>query len=283
MDPISSFPSRLATIAGLNQGLYATAALPAGTIVARFEGPVVPWRDVPATEVRYALLVRDDEWLVPTSNARYINHSCAPNCRIDESLAVVTTRAVACDEHLTIRYDALTMAEWVKDPRSYFWDDRWSFDCRCGAPGCVSRVDRYRILRYENPAPVVPAPKLRLSPAPGKGRGVFAVAPIAEGEIFERAPVIISPDTEWANLEKTTLYHYCFAWGPQLEHTAIGLGYASLYNHSYTPNATYIRQLEDLLIHFIALRNIAAGEELTVNYNNNPASREPVWFDVHGT
>jgi hypothetical protein len=27
----------------------------------------------------------------------------------------------------------------------YFWDERWSFDCDCGAPGCVGRVDRYRV------------------------------------------------------------------------------------------------------------------------------------------
>src|SRR5476651_980811 len=98
---ISSFPSRLAAIAGFNQGLVAAAELPAGTVVARFEGPVVPWRDVPAAEARHALLLQGDEWLVPTSDARYVNHSCAPNCRIDEALAVVTTRAVASGEQLS--------------------------------------------------------------------------------------------------------------------------------------------------------------------------------------
>ncbi len=281
--PITSFPSRLACITDCGQGLVSTTVLPPGTTVARFEGPVIPWKEVAEDQVRYALLLRDDEWLIPTSDARYINHSCDPNCSLDDSLSVVTTRPIDAGEQLTISYNMLSLAEWLRAPQFYFWDERWSFDCHCGAPDCSKRVDRYRIRHYENPKPVVPGTKLRLAVVPGKGRGVLATAAIKAGEIFERAPIIISPDHEWPDLEKTSLFHYCFAWGPKLEHAAIGLGYASLYNHSYTPNATYIRQTEDLLIHFVALRDIASGEEITVNYNNDPHSQEPVWFDVKGT
>ena len=280
MTETNSFPSRPVPIGPQHQGLVATADLPAGTAVARFEGPVVPWGEVPAAEICYALLLQGDVWMIPASSARYMNHSCAPNCRIDGTLTAVTTRPVAQDEPLTIRYDALTMSDWVRTPQSYFWDDRWSFDCMCGAPECVGRVDRYRIRGYELPAPVIPATKLRLAQVPGLGRGVFATAPITAGEVFERAPVIVSPAAEWPNLEKTVIFDYCFAWGPKLEHTAIGLGFASFYNHSYTPNATYVRQLDDLLIELVALRDIATGEELTVNYNNDPSCRAPLWFPV---
>jgi hypothetical protein len=279
----SAFPSRLVTISDSNRGLFATAALPAGTTIARFEGPIVPWRDVPAAEVCHAVLLQGDDWLVPTSDARYVNHSCDPNCTVDDSLAIVTTRPVADGEQLTFSYDTLSMAEFMAAPPCYFWDARWSFDCRCGAPACVGRIDRYRILRYGNDTPVTPAAKLRLALSPGKGRGVFATAPIAAGEIFERAPVIVSPDTEWAHLEKTVLFHFSFCWGSNLEHAAIALGYASLYNHSFAPNARYRLQLDDHLIHFVALRAIAPGEEITVNYNGDPADREPVWFDVKET
>lgn len=280
MDLPSLFPSRLARTAGSGQGLFATAALPAGTIVARFEGPIVPWREVPAAEVCHAVLLEGDDWLVPISEARYVNHSCAPNCTVDDSLAVVTTQPVAADGELTISYDTLTMDEWASAPQSYFWDERWSFDCRCGAPTCVGRVERYRILRYGDDTPVVPGGKLRLGLAAGRGRGVFATASIVAGEVFERAPVIVSPAAEWPALEKTVLYHYTFSWGADLEHAAIGLGYASLYNHSFAPNARYLLRLDDHLIHFVALREISAGEEITINYNGEPADRDPVWFDV---
>jgi hypothetical protein len=262
------------------RGLVAAEDVPIGTPVARFEGPIVNWRDVPPAEVCYALLLQDDDWLLPRTDARYINHSCAPNCRVDDTLSVVTIRAIATGEQFTLSYDTLAMAEYLQAPQHYFWDSRWSFDCCCGEPGCVGRIDRYRIRSYDDPEPLTPGAKIRLGAAPGKGRGVFATAPIARGEIIERAPVLVSPADEWSHVEKTVLYHYCFAWGPQLEHAAIGLGYASLYNHSYTPNAVYLRHLEDLLIHFVALHDIAPGEQITVNYNNDPANQEPVWFEV---
>lgn len=272
--------TRVAILPDGQRGLVATEDLAAGEPVARFEGPVVRWRDVPPEEVCYAMLLQDEDWLLPQNEARYINHSCAPNCRVDDSLAVVTTRQVLAGEQITLCYDTMTMAEFVRAPQHYFWDPRWTFDCHCGTPHCVGKVDRYRIRRYDDPDPVTPGAKIRLGAAPGLGRGVFATAHISRGEMIERAPVLVSPADEWSHVEKTILYHYSFVWGPQLEHAAIGLGYASFYNHSYTPNAVYIRQLDDLLIDFVALRDIACGEQITVNYNNDPASQEPLWFEV---
>lgn len=278
--PSHPFPSRVSSVPGRDQGLFATTALAVGTTVERFAGPTVLWRDVPVSEVCHAILLEGEEWMVPTTAARFINHSCAPNCTVDDTLAVVTLRAVADGEELTFSYDSVTMAEWLAAPSSFFWDARWTFKCRCGAPACVGHVDRYRVRGYENSTPVTPGTKLRLGPVPGKGRGVFATAPIAAGELFERAPVIISPDTEWPDLEKTQLYHYCFEWGPEHTHTAIALGYASLYNHSFTPSARYLLQLDEHLIHFVALRDIAAGEEIVMNYNGEPTDLTPVWFEL---
>jgi hypothetical protein len=160
--------------------------LAVGTTVERFAGPTVLWRDVPVSEVCHAILLEGEEWMVPTTAARFINHSCAPNCTVDDTLAVITLRAIADGEELTFSYDSVTMAEWLAAPSSFFWDARWTFKCRCGAPACVGHVDRYRVHGYENPTPVTPGTKLRLGPVPGKGRGVFATAPIAAGELFER-------------------------------------------------------------------------------------------------
>ncbi|WP_366524511.1 SET domain-containing protein-lysine N-methyltransferase [Nannocystis sp.] len=128
-----------------SRGVLATADLAAGTVVGRFEGPVVPWSEVPLAEVCYVIQVRDDGWMIPRSSARFINHSCAPNCALDTTFTLRTLRPVATGEQLTFSYDALTIAEWRRAPECYFWDERWSFDCYCGAPNCVRRVDRYRI------------------------------------------------------------------------------------------------------------------------------------------
>ena len=35
-----------------------------------------------------------------------------------------------------------------------------------------------------------------------------------------------------------------------------------------------------MVVQFKALRDIAAGEEITVNYNREPQDRSPVWFEV---
>ena len=49
-------------------------------------------------------------------------------------------------------------------------------------------------------------------------------------------------------------------------------------NHSCNPNAFMQTVRGHLLV--LALRDIAPGEEITVNYNGEPRSRKAVWFDV---
>jgi hypothetical protein len=46
------------------------------------------------------------------------------------------------------------------------------------------------------------------------------------------------------------------------------LGFGSLYNHSYTPNATYVKKPDERVVEFVALQDIGSSEEITVNYNN---------------
>lgn len=119
----------------------------------------------------------------------------------------------------------------------------------------------------------------RVATVPGKGRGVVANRAIARGEVVERSPVIVVPPEQCESLEKTILDVYVFLWGADKESLAVALGVGSLFNHSYSPNVVYTRELESGTILFTALADIAAGTELTVNYNGRPDSLEPVWFD----
>ena len=112
----------------------------------------------------------------------------------------------------------------------------------------------------------------------GKGRGVFARRLIRQGEVIERVPMLVLTAEEFEDrLDGTSLANYCFAWGRGT--MALALGYGSLYNHSFRPNARYDdvgRQTKE----FTAMRDIAPGEEITVNYNGEPTSRAAVWFEV---
>lgn len=116
--------------------------------------------------------------------------------------------------------------------------------------------------------------------AAGKGRGVFARGTIREGEVIERVPVLVLPDGDGDEIAGTAwegIAGYCFVWGKGT--VALALGYGSLYNHSYGPNARY-DDIGRMTKVFTALRDIAPGEEITVNYNGDPADRSPVGFAV---
>lgn len=122
----------------LGRGLKASHNLPRGTVVTRFEGPIMHWEEVPEAEIRHALLLEDGRWMIDRGLARLLNHSCEPNCRIDAENNVVTQRPVRQGEELTFAYNIVYDGE---DPGS--WDPRWSFACACGTSKCHGRVDCY--------------------------------------------------------------------------------------------------------------------------------------------
>ncbi|RAS87746.1 SET domain-containing protein-lysine N-methyltransferase, partial [Priestia endophytica] len=98
-------------------------------------------------------------------------------------------------------------------------------------------------------------------------RGVFAKQDVKKGTLLHEAPVIPYPNKEHEHIEKTTLADYAFEYG--VNHTAILLGYGMLFNHSYTPNATYKINFDNHTFDFYAYTDIQAGEEILINYNGD--------------
>ena len=121
---------------------------------------------------------------------------------------------------------------------------------------------------------------IRVGESPGKGRGVFASRPILAAETIEEAPVIVVPAPEVPRIDETKLGDYYFDWGESQKDAGFMLGICSLCNHSYSPNARFYRKYESGAVLFVALRDIAAGEEITVNYNEDPGDHSPLWFDA---
>ena len=119
-----------------------------------------------------------------------------------------------------------------------------------------------------------------VGPSARHGRGAFAARLIRAGELIEEAPVVVMPPDEIADLKKTVMNEYCFLWGEDERAAAVVLSNCSLCNHSYSPNAAFDRRFATGTIAFLALRDIAAGEEITINYNGDPASRGRLWFRV---
>lgn len=125
-------------------------------------------------------------------------------------------------------------------------------------------------------------PSLYVAPSKIGGRGVFTTQKIPKGSIIEVCPVIVTPKKQLKHLDKTELYNYYFQWGDDYEDGAFILGYGSLYNHSYKPNAHYLADFEMGTVDFFALKDIAAGEEIFTNYNGDPKNKNKLWFDVKG-
>jgi SET domain-containing protein len=122
----------------------------------------------------------------------------------------------------------------------------------------------------------IPNDRLEIRSDPAKGRGVFARAPIGAGSLIEAAPVIIVPPAQCGLLDKTILHDYYFHWDGDPDGDgsgAVALGLVALCNHARRPNARVRRNLAQETLDLLALSPIAAGDEVTIDYNC------PLWFE----
>lgn len=93
------------------------------------------------------------------------------------------------------------------------------------------------------------------------GRGVIAAADIAAGETIEVCPILELGQGD----AEDVLADYVVALDTEPEGAVLLLGYGSLYNSSEDPNAEYVIEADDAYA-IVALRDIAAGEQVTISY-----------------
>jgi SET domain-containing protein len=97
--------------------------------------------------------------------------------------------------------------------------------------------------------------------------GVFALRDIQKDEMLEEAPYFSVPCEEIDTAPSCRVYSYWLCDGYML----IGTGCASLYNHSYEPNADYqVDKINEIIRHY-AIKDIKAGEEIVINYGEENA------------
>ena len=132
------------------QGLFAARPLPAGVTVARLGGRLVTSRQLHlllAQAIEYVDTIGLDEdahlVLPPNQPIHYGNHSCDPTLWHTDAYTLVTRRAVAAGEELTVDYATQTT------------EPAFRMSCRCGTALCRTVVsgtdwqetawaDRYR-------------------------------------------------------------------------------------------------------------------------------------------
>ena len=86
--------------------------------------------------------------------------------------------------------------------------------------------------------PITASTLIEVKRIKGKGRGLFAREFIPEDTLIERVPVIVLPQADLYREDGTSaIWEYAFEWNTG--EVAVALGFGSMYNHSYTPNAHY--------------------------------------------
>lgn len=118
-----------------------------------------------------------------------------------------------------------------------------------------------------------------------RGRGVFAARAYRKGELVEASVVVLLEGA--ASDLPLVMQRMVFAWPCEDSArmaNAIALGYGSLYNGANPANLRFERDRAAAQMRFIAARDIAAGEELTINYSaadGSPTSTGDDWFAEH--
>jgi hypothetical protein len=120
-----------------------------------------------------------------------------------------------------------------------------------------------------------------------RGRGVFAGRAFKQGEVVENCPVVPFDPLPERRLP-LDIKRIVFGWGGLLGlkrvRPAVVLGYGSIYNHSNPASLRCQADAEIFVLRFIAVRDITADEELTINYNAiaDSVSSDDAWFKKNG-
>jgi len=124
-------------------------------------------------------------------------------------------------------------------------------------------------------------PYLLVKETVAKGRAVFTTEFIEADTIIEISPVIVMQAKDRIHLDKTLLHDYIFEWGPDKNECCMALGLIPIYNHSYSSNCEYYMDFEESMMMIKVVRDIQAGEELTINYNGDWNDEKKVWFETN--
>ena len=125
------------------KGVFCVAALAKGETVIEYKGETVTWKEAlrrhphdPAHPDHTFYFHLDDEHVidgkVDGNSARWINHSCRPNCEAEEDAGrvfIVALRKIKPGEELFFDYGLILDERQTAKVRK-------RYECRCGARAC---------------------------------------------------------------------------------------------------------------------------------------------------
>lgn len=116
------------------KGVFAKSPIIKGELIAKFDGTIYDddfeeWtRDLQ----NHTIQVGRSRWRDSKGLARFINHSCDPNCGIKGLYNVVAMRDIKKGEQITWDYEMTEKSDW------------WRMRCKCGSPLCRKWIGNYK-------------------------------------------------------------------------------------------------------------------------------------------
>ena len=125
------------------KGVFALQPIAAGEVIIEYTGEVISWDEAQArhphdpSQPNHTFYFHVDEGHVIDAgvggnSARWINHSCAPNCWADEQggrIFITARRDIAAGEELNYDYGLTLSERYTKRLKA-------EYACRCGAASC---------------------------------------------------------------------------------------------------------------------------------------------------
>ncbi len=115
------------------KGIFAIDMIKKGEVIAAFDGRVYSSRSTKWNEDLYNHCIQFEEkkWRDSTGIARLINHSCEPNCGIQNLFQIVAMRNILLGEEITWDYE-------MTEDHPY-----WRMACSCGTGSCRKVIGAY--------------------------------------------------------------------------------------------------------------------------------------------
>ncbi len=118
-------------------GLFAAEDIKKGEVIAEFDGRIYQAEtalDLPRDSGNprdHSIQFEEHRFRDSNGVARYINHSCDPNCGIKNLFEIVAMRDIKKGEEITWDYE---MSE----------DSNWRMKCKCGSESCRKIIGAYK-------------------------------------------------------------------------------------------------------------------------------------------
>ena len=118
--------------------------------------------------------------------------------------------------------------------------------------------------------------KVEIKEIEGKGLGVVAKEEIKKGTVIESCHILVFSRNilnDFVDMYDFShpLHSYVFSW--EAGTCAVAFGFGSIYNHSndnnavWRPSCAFLKKKKPDRIHYVAVKDIKAGEEICIHYN----------------